>query len=159
VEGNTAGIEDVITVVASGGSIGVVKGIAESGAAGVTHEPAAVAVAAEAAAFVCELATAKAAGVGLKVDGDSVEGVASWVVHKIVKDTKTVTCECRKRTIVVAVVTIFTHCSAFVLVVEPVANGVKCAVAVTGIAIGAVGTEAVIACAMFAIVGAVIDAA
>jgi hypothetical protein len=158
----TAGIKDQVAVVVIGGRSAIIVSVAETSAARVMHESAAIAVVAEAAAAVRESVAAEAARVGLKVDGDFVEGVASWVMHEIVEVAKTVTCKRRRRTVAVAVVTgavaIFTHCSVFVLVIEPVTTGVECAVAVAGVTVEAVGTEAVVVHAAFAIVGAVLVA-
>jgi hypothetical protein len=157
----TTGIEDKVAVVVVGGRSAIVVSIAETSATRVMHKSAAIAVVAEATAtVVCESVAAEAAGVGLKVDGDFVEGVASWVAHEIVEVAKTVTCEHRRRTVAVAVVagavTVFTHCSVFVLVIESVATRVECMVAVASVTVEAVGTEAVIVHTVFTVVSAVL---
>jgi hypothetical protein len=81
VKGDAAGIEGVVAVVAGGRGVAGVEGAAETGAARVAHEPAAVAVAAEAAAFVRELA-AEAAGVALGIDA----AVTGWAASGIESD-------------------------------------------------------------------------
>jgi hypothetical protein len=88
VEGNATRIKDVIALVAGGGGIGVVEGIAEAGATMVMHEPAAVAVVAEFAMVVCEGVAAEADSVhtadGVVLGIDTV--VAKWAASGIKSD-------------------------------------------------------------------------
>jgi hypothetical protein len=87
----TTGIKDMVTVVGVGCGITVVEGVAETRTAMVIHE----------------LVTTEAASVGLGVNANFVEGVASRFVHKF-SVAKVVGCIHRKRTVAIAIA-IFIH--------------------------------------------------